>query len=334
MTLASLGDLAQSFTLRRQTVALRSDLQSLATELTTGKVSDAGRHLSGDFSPLAAIDASLSRLGAYRSATSEAALFTSSMQSALGTIDTMASDISITLLNVSNAGYPELVTGAGIDARHKFEAMVSALNNRVGDRTLFGGVGTGGPALASAETILTDVETAITGLTTAADIEAAISAWFDDSLGFRTTGYLGGGPLAPHPVAAGEVAHISVTADDPAIRDTLKAMAMGALLDRGVLPGDPAERAALARRAGERLLENQTARTEVAARLGSVEEQIEIASVRNSAERSVLEMARAGILAADPFETATALQAAQIQLETLYTVTARISRLSLADYLR
>jgi len=37
---------------------------------------------------------------------------------------------------------------------------------------------------------------------------------------------------------------------------------------------------------------------------------------------------------ADPFETASTLQAVQLQLETHYAMTARLSRLSLAEYLR
>ena len=46
------------------------------------------------------------------------------------------------------------------------------------------------------------------------------------------------------------------------------------------------------------------------------------------------ELRRRGIVAADPFETANALEAAKTQLETLYALTARLSRLNLADYLR
>jgi flagellar hook-associated protein 3 FlgL len=36
----------------------------------------------------------------------------------------------------------------------------------------------------------------------------------------------------------------------------------------------------------------------------------------------------------DPYEAATKLEAAQSQLEALYTVTARLSRLNLVDFLR
>jgi flagellar hook-associated protein 3 FlgL len=67
--------------------------------------------------------------------------------------------------------------------------------------------------------------------------------------------------------------------------------------------------------------------------IGTLEARIETATARNSAETSALEMARNEIIAVDPYKAATDLSAAQTQLETLYTVTARLSRLSLAGYL-
>ena len=70
------------------------------------------------------------------------------------------------------------------------------------------------------------------------------------------------------------------------------------------------------------------------ARLGRAEAQIEIASARNSAESTALQIARTGMLAADPYETATKLQETQTQLEMIYSITARMTRLSLVDYLK
>jgi flagellar hook-associated protein 3 FlgL len=54
----------------------------------------------------------------------------------------------------------------------------------------------------------------------------------------------------------------------------------------------------------------------------------------NSTARHALEMTRARIVNVDPYESATRLEAAQIQLETLYALTARLGRLSLTDFLR
>ncbi|MDP4034456.1 MAG: flagellin [Pseudorhodobacter sp.] len=334
MALVSLGDMAQSFMLRRQNAALKSDLQTLSTELATGRVADTAKQTRGDLAPLSAIDATLSRLRAYGSATAESALFTQGMQTVLASVEQLASDFGPVLLQSSSPGNPGVVANLGTEARQKFETVVSLLNTRMGDRTLFAGQATDSAALADPETILSALDTAISGATSALDVQTAISDWFDDPGGYAAIAYLGGNALAPLPIAQGEAAHIGVTAMDPAIRETLKGLAMAAMLDRGALAAAPAARADLARRAGDSLMASQTDRAGMAAGLGVVEARIEAASTRNTAESSGLEIARLGIVSVDPYETATKLEATQTRLETLYTITARLSRLSLMDFLR
>ena len=334
MGLVSLGDMAQSFLLRRQGVALKSDLQRLSTELTTGRVVDTAARVSGDLVPLFGIDASLARLKGYGAVTAEAGLFAGSMQTALGVVDDLSTDLSRTLLAATSSTSQVLVDAAGRGARARLETAISALNTRVGDRTLFGGVATNGPATVSAETMMLALDTAIAGATTAQDIEMAVSAWFNAPTGFSATAYTGGPALAPLTIAPGEEVNVDITATDPAIRATLKGLAMAALLDRGALAGQPAARQDLAKRAGLSLLESQTDRTYLAARLGTAEAQIDAAAARNSAETTSLQIARSDITAADPFETASKLQETQQQLEKNYAITARNTRLSLMDYLR
>jgi flagellar hook-associated protein 3 FlgL len=109
---------------------------------------------------------------------------------------------------------------------------------------------------------------------------------------------------------------------------------MAALLDRGILAGNAGERARLAERAGRELLSSEDARIMLAARIGSVEAQIEAARTRNGAEETALGILRSDIGSVDPYEAATRLEAASSQLESLYLVTARVSRLSLVEFLR
>ena len=227
-----------------------------------------------------------------------------------------------------------LIDAAGRSAKSSLETAISALNTRVGDRTIFGGVATNGPATATAETVMLALDTAILGAVTVADIETAVSAWFNAPTGFLATGYTGGPPLAPLNVAPGEEAKLDITATDPAIRATLKGLALAALLDRGVLAGQHAARQDLAKHAGLSLLDSQSERTYLAARLGTAQAQIDAAASRNAAETTSLQIARSEITAADPFETASKLQETQQQLEKIYAITARITRLSLMDYLK
>ena len=67
--------------------------------------------------------------------------------------------------------------------------------------------------------------------------------------------------------------------------------------------------------------------------VGVAEAAVSAARTRNSAERTSLETARLGMVAADPYDTSTALKAVQTQLETLYALTSRLSGMHLTDYL-
>ena len=333
MSQVSLGDMAQSFLLRRQNVALKSDLQRLSTELTTGRVTDAAARVSGDLVPLSGIDASLARLKAYGSVTTEAGLFTGAMQTALGAIDAMSSELSGSLIAAAGGVTPLRIDAVGADARQRFEMAISTLNTRFGDRSLFAGTATNGAATVDADTIMQALDLEVAGLTSAADVETAVAAWFDSPTEFAAQSYLGGGALASVSIAPGEEAVVNVTATDPAIRATLKGLAMAALLDRGVLGGQADARRDLARLAGVSLLQSETDRAYLSARLGTVEGQIDGAMARNAAETTSLQIARSGIVAADPFETASRLEETQAQLEKIYAITARMTRLSLMDYL-
>lgn len=334
MSLVSIGDLAQSFMLRRQNTDLKSDLQRLTTEASSGMASDIGRQVGGDYGLVAGIDASLSRLEGYKASSSEAALLGGAMQTVLGTVENMASSLAPLLLAASSAGTTTQINAVAGEARQKLGTAIALYNTNISGRALFAGQATDGRAMIDVNAMLTALDTEIVGATSALDVETRLAAWFSAPTGYAAVGYLGDAALTPIAVAPGETADLGFTAADPGIRDTLKGLAMAAMLDRGALAGNAQARADLARRAGESLFNSQTARADMAARLGTAQSQIETASTRNSAETSVLQIARNGITAVDPYETATRLEATRHQLETLYALTARISRLSLVDFLR
>jgi flagellar hook-associated protein 3 FlgL len=333
MSLVSFGDLAQSNLLRRHTTEAKTAIAQLSQELTTGQSADTARHVSGDMGPLLAIDTSLARLDGYGAITRELGLFAGAMQTGLEVVANLALQTGNGLIAASGTAATTHVSTAAAAAHSALKSVVSTLNTRFGDRTLFAGMDTTGQAMASADTWLASLESALGSPTDVAGVEAAVDAWFANPAGYAAVAYLGDASLSAVPVAPGETAVLDITADDPAIRDTLKGLAMAAMLDRGAFPGQETLRKNVAQRAGELLLASETDRAQLAARLGATEAQIEIATTRNEAESSTLKIARAGVLEVDPYETATRLQDAETQLQLIYTITARISRLSLADYL-
>ena len=328
------GDGATAAALRRLTAAVKGEIGRAATESVSGVARDTAAHLGGDLGPLAGLQADLVRLDAWRTNISTAGFTATAMQGALAHLDTSAATYATALITAAGSAQPTEFAATIAEGEDRFEAAISALNTRLGDRSIFAGTAVQSSATASADSILDRLETLVATATGADDVEALVNGWFSDPAGFETEAYLGGDPLAPVPLAADETARLEVTAADPKLRGTLAGLAMAALLDRGVLAGSDTARADLALRAGEQLIGEQTSRTALAARLGTAEAAIADAGTRAEAEISATEIARAGLIAVDPYDSATRLQAAQGQLETLYAITARLSQMSLVDYLR
>ncbi|PQO21849.1 hypothetical protein C2I36_16105, partial [Rhodobacteraceae bacterium WD3A24] len=251
MTFSSIGDLARSFQMTRQTGQAKETLTRLTNEVASGRADDAGRHLGGDFSELAGIERGLSLLGSYRTATAEASARLSAMQSVIGHARSVGDDQGSKLLKLGDLGLPSQIDAAGREARAQFDALVHTLNTRTGGRSLLAGAQSDGPALAPPETIMSALSAATAGETTAEGVRAAVEAWFlDPGGGFEAAGYLGAEPAAALRVSQQETVQIDVTAADPALRRTLAGLATGALLVEGALAGDAAGRAGLATEAG------------------------------------------------------------------------------------
>lgn len=335
MSFQGLGDLAQSFQLRRDNARLQETFRTLSNELSSGKKADLGKAVTGDFGALTGIERSLKSISAFETSVSETKLMADTAQSTLEFMSQKAGQASGALLLADADFQTGLVEAAVGTAGRAFEDVVSALNIRVGDRTVFGGVATDRAAIADAETMLTELETLIAAETTSAGVVTIVTDWFASGGGYETTGYLGDTTLLTGiPVSQDERVNLDVSAADPGVRDVLAGLAIGALLDRGALATEQVERGDLAQASGNLLLQAEYTLTDTRARVGGIQERIDDASVRNQGERQSLELARAAIVEADPYETAARLAELEVQLETLYTVTARLSRLTLTDFLR
>lgn len=335
MSFLSIGDLALSFQNNRANTQTKANLNRLSHELASGQKADISTAISGDYSGFVALERALTVLDSYATSLAEAGLMASSVQGALGLVHETSSDLAAGLLTASGSSSETLIQIAGVDAQTKFESVISTLNTRMADRTLLAGVATNGPALADPDVILASLEAAISAQTTALGVSVAIDDWFNVAGGgFETIAYLGSDQsLSPFRISDSNDAAMALTASDPVIRDTIKGFAMAALVGRGALAGNLNERVVLTRLAAEDLLTSNNGLAVGRAAIGSLESQIDTAVAQNASQRSAIQIARSGMIAIDPFTTATELEAVSVQLETLYKITARLSRLNLSDYL-
>jgi len=335
MTVDRLGDLALAFSLRKRTTDLKLEIQGLNEELSTGVTSDISSHLSGSYARLTNVERNLRVLDGYKTTIAEAKLHTDTMQMELDRISSVTSEFTNDLIAANASNVASTRPAISAEAQSNFETIVASLNGQAAGRTLFGGDVADTAPLLDGTAILAELNVLVLSLTSAQDVQTAISDWFDDPAGFDTFAYSGGTNAQPaFQVAQTTSVSVDVRANDTAFKDTLKAFAYAALASEPSLSLSTDDQKALFQFAIDGMLSSQEDLTSLQAGLGLAQEQIENWSVRNETERVGEEFAKGALLEIDPYEAATRLEAAQFQLQSVYTVTVRLSEMSLVNYIR
>jgi len=139
MPLQSIGDMAQSFALRRQSVELNRQMDRLTQELSSGVASDIPRHLSGNLLQLADVERDLSVLDARRDVARVATTDAEVMQTSLDRVQATTGDLATNALSAGfTAGGVQISTVTN-EARSALETITGALNSDVAGRALFAG---------------------------------------------------------------------------------------------------------------------------------------------------------------------------------------------------
>ena len=337
MNSLGLPDLLTSGRLSRDLAQTNRDLVRVSEELSTGLKSDPVEASGGDATRLYALERDIATNDTRADIIVLTKGRTEAAQLALARTGGAVGEFGAPLAAAADRN--DLATAARIGqaARSAFEDVVGAINGRFADRSLFAGASANGAALAEAEDILADIATRVTGAPDAATALAAIDDYFfTDPAGFETTGYVGSTSNAPAAeIGEGEFLDYAPRGDDPAIRQTLAALAAAAVAAEELAPTlTDAARLTMFSDAARQSIAARDAVTAREADLGVAQERIEAASVRNEAEATLLDIARNRFIARDPFEAATEFAALEAQLQSIFTITARLSSLSLTGFLR
>lgn len=338
MPINSIGDQARAFALQTASNRLKQSLTTLTAELASGEVSDLGARLNGNTRILAGVEARLASTSQFQRNAADAAILAGGTQDVLTGIRAATSRLAIEMATDPFANSPSEIRLRGHQAATAMERVVGHLNTQVAGRHVMGGLAADLPPVSPAAEILDLLEGVVAGLTDGSDIGQAIADWFDappGGGGFLDLAYRGTvGMSQTFGVAEGASITLSTSAASPEIREVLRSLATAALLDRGVLAGDMAQSRTLIDIAGRGLAAADRAMIGEMGRVGLTEQLIDEARATNNAALLVLNLTRNEIRAADPFATAAALTEVQSQLEALYAVTARMSKLKLVDYIR
>lgn len=329
------GDLARTVPLTRHGVQARADLSRLSQELTTGRHADVAAANRGDLRALSGIERNLAILGRTEATATAVQGRMGAMQAALEAVQTASRDAASAFLTIAG---PTSATGMGqiqATAEAALGSALSALSARIGGIHLFSGEAADAPPLPGMTDLLDRLRADVPATGDAAALRAQVHAWFAPGGGLDALTPPGAGEPAEVPVAPDETLSVAATAADPEVRALLAELALGVLAGEnrgGALPD--AGRRQILERAGTAILTDEAGVTSLRGRLGVAEGQSERALARIRAETGALQIARGEALEVDRYATATKLQAAEAAVETLYLVTARLSGLSLANYLR
>jgi flagellar hook-associated protein 3 FlgL len=330
------SELARMQMLQRQAIATRDRLDVAAKELTTNLRANRFEASGGNLTRLFALERSLDRNAVFSQTISLTELRLEIMQESLGQMLEPAEDLALDLTQAASLGDSSAAMLHATAARNAFTDAVGLLNTQVAGQSLFAGTETDSAALIDGEAILAQLGAAVAGATTAADAIAAVDAYFaSPGGGFFASAYVGStDALTPVDIGEGQRLDYGLRADEARIVALLRAHATAAVVTGGALAGNEAERLAMIGAAGARTLAAKEGVLDLRSDVGILQERVENAKAARVAERETLELARAKIVAVDPLEAASAYQQLEVQLESIYTVTARLASLRFANFMR
>ena len=332
----SVSDLARSYQLRLSQTSLKTKLDTLSQESTSGVKADIASALQGDLGRISQIESRLTMLKTYGNNLSEAQSLFSGMQDAATAIQALASKTGPVLVSDALTSSDPTLQVHLRKAPDELRAVLSALNTTVAGRSAFSGSRTDQAAVVGYDDLIAQLTAAVGGATTAAAITTAINGYFDSPAGaggFADIGYLGDdNGTTSISVAPDKALGSDLTANSGEFRAALKGFAILAFAAEATTLDSQTLRD-LSRAAGGHLVSGRDQLSLAMAGIGQQEEQAAKFQTANAAESSAMTLARNGLIAADPYETATALKEIQANIETLYTLTSRLSSLTLTDYL-
>lgn len=329
------SELARLQMLQRQAIEVRNRLDVAAGEMTTNLKASRYEATGGNLTRLFSLERSLDRNAVFAETISLTETRLDVMQTALGTILSPTEDLAIDLTTAVSLGDRSAALIHATSARAAFADTVSALNTQVAGQSLFAGTATDRPALAPADAILADLDALAGGAATAADAIAAIDAYFARPAGgFYANGYTGSADdLTPVDIGEGKRLDYGLRADRDELVAVLRAQAMAAVVAGGAFGGDPDAQMALLGEAGTRTLAAKEGLLDLRSEIGVHQETVESARAQRTSERETLDLARTAIVATDPLEAASTYQTLEVQLQSIYAVTARLANLRFLNYM-
>ncbi|MBE3639717.1 hypothetical protein [Mangrovicoccus algicola] len=334
MTSLSIGDMAQFFNLRNQTARLQYRLDDSLTELGSGEVADLSSHMRGNFSRISGIEHDLELLDGYLATSKTAKVLLDAQAVSFEKARSYAHDLGMSLIEAAQSADDNLKSATLKKGRSDFNSIISALNVQSSGRSLFSGDATNVRPFNDPEVILASLETYLSSEVDADGVWTAAETWFSAGGGYETVAYQGSDvPLGAISVAPGERVLVDLSGHSPEVRDLVRLHALAAVLDRGTLNLIDAEQRNLMSSVGEGLVNSDRELIYKQAEIGVQQERIDMLLSQESSRRFSLLETRKGMVSVDVDEVVVNISELKIRLESVYAATARVSNLSLVNFL-
>ncbi len=336
MLLTATPDLLSYQRQTRLTADLKARLETSSREATTGRREDITSVVGGDVGSVHLLQKALdditqdSRINALSGARLD--LMSSSLNGVRGVIGNLDTQALSAITIPDSLGIGTIARQAEANLR----STISLLGTAQGNRKLFSGDATDQIPLASPDKLLNDVRTIMQAGPDPVSIDAALDFYFDDPAGgFATEIYQGGsGNAPPSFLADGSKIEFGVRADDQALRDTLRGLAVLASVDSTGYELASNEFGAVFTGGVEFVSKGKNGIINLEANLGIYSGLLEKASQQQSTEKLTIAQTLNSVVGRDQFEAAAELKQLETQLEAAYLITARLANLNLSNFIR
>lgn len=305
---------------------LRERIDTTSEEAVTGQYKDLTAHLSGRIGQAMLSQKAIDDVANERTQLTLKASRLDIIQQSLTAVDDNIGQLGVRMKAALGSEDYTAREAVVRDAQAALASTFSTLNTRHGERYLFSGDATNTKPFADVDSFLDDVRSMAASATNATDFATQMDAYFNTSgSGWQANIYSGTSDTSDP---------ASVTGTDPAITKTVWGLAVLALAGSdetlALLNGNSD---ALIQ-AADTLAEGQAALTNVRAERGIIQAQIESSKDALDLEETVLTQSFNQMTARDQYEAASELKQLETGLEAAYTLTARLSNLSLLNYMR
>ena len=312
--------------LSKNVAQLRAQINDVSSEAVTGKRADLSKFLSGRIgeamlSQKALEDIQVDR-GALQLRDARIDIAQRSLQSAQEGSEGLPARL-LAALGVDNKSDVKII---GRDAVSALEKLFSSLNNRHGQRFLFAGDATSTQPFEDPSQLISDVRQMAVTATDAADLQTQLDTYFNTPAGGWQANIYQGSSSITDPDAVNGI--------DPAITELVRGLAVMAVAGDDTPPALLTQDNAALRIAADTVASGQINMIQLRSRLGVIQERLTEGQDALNSEELILTEAFTNMTMRDQYEAATILKELENNLEASYMLTARLSGLSLLNYLK